>query len=132
MHCRLGLPLHSHTWKGFCILGCAVLAGRVAELLPDVLQSATAISTAPSSIVHSVQVTQRTAEAVACCRLFLTDLPGPHQLLCAAALSALNDVCCCSHTLLCALQDYLANAYKCLLLTKEGMAAKPLSATGVC
>ena len=125
---------NSHTWKGCCTLGWAVLAGRVAELLPDVLQSATAISTASSSIVHSIQVTQCTAEAMACGRLFLTDLLHSHQLLCAAALSASDGVCCCSHTLLCVLQDYLANAYKCLLLTRtrRGMAAKPLPATGVC
>ena len=79
------LCVHRHTSNSRRPLGCTVLAGRVAELLPDVLRSAAVISTAPSSIVHSVQVTQRTAEAVACGRPFLTHLPHAHQLLCAAA-----------------------------------------------
>ena len=55
-------------------------------------------------------------------------LDGPaFDVLCAALA-----VCCCTLTVCCAVQDYLANAFKCLLLSKEGKAAKPLALAGVC
>lgn len=61
-----------------------------------------------------------------------TNMRALHQVLRAAALSASSPLCCCTPTVPCALQEYLANAFRSLLLTKEGKAAKPLAVAGVC
>ena len=52
--------------------------------------------------------------------------------MCAAARLASSSMCNCNPTGFCTLQDYLANAFRCMLLTKEGEAANPLAFAGVC
>ena len=125
--------LHWHTSKSHRTLGCAVLEASVAELSPDVLPSAAAISGVPSSTRHSVQDARRTAEAVACGRPFPTSSVEPASDVLCCCIVGIQKVCAAAlphFSVLC--RATLQMPAGQMLLDKDGKAAKPLAIAGVC
>ncbi len=99
-------PLHRHTSKGHCTLGCAVPAARVAGPLPDVLPSATVTEitetrqavSCTACRLHSVQqklwpVAGRSPPICRNCIRPCVLLHSRHQIFCAAAVPRCPVLC---------------------------------------